>query len=154
MDIGLGRRRSGWSVGIAALAAMLTLLDFVVLRGDQVASVSVSLASETGRTLHIEQAGEEHLVQIATYQRRHGERRGRSVDYWIEDPEGYVVAEESEIMSHEVRFVRFVPDVAGSYQVGVTDESLLGSAHGTARVTVYMNDRRVVSPLLRRLLPF
>jgi hypothetical protein len=157
MEIDLGRtpsRARGWSLGVVALGVALALVDFVVLRGDRVDSATVPLGDDEAVPLLIEHAGQEHLVEITTRLRRGGETRGRSVDYWIEDPEGRVVAEESEIVTRKHRYVRFVPEAPGEYWISVEDESLFGTRRGSARVEVYVNDRRILGPRLGSILPF
>ena len=125
----------------------LALLDVVVLRGERVDQESISLSSDQPALLEIQRPGEEHLLEITTRQRRSGESRGRSVEYRLEDPEGRILAEESELVTRKKRFVRFTPDVAGEYRLYVRDPGLLGQRRGTARASVYVNDRRVLAHL-------
>lgn len=157
MDFDLGRmphKTRGWSLALVAAAAALALVDLVVLRGDRVASDSVSLASGPPAVLEIEHVGEPHLVEISTRLRRMGETKGRAIDYRLEAPDGRVIADESEIASRKRRFIRFVPEVAGGYELHVEDEGLFGGTRGRADVAVYLNDRRVLGPRLFSALPF
>jgi len=151
MDIQIGSssasKARGLGIGAIALAVALALLDFVVLRGDSVASDTARLSGESPAVIEVQRVGEEHLIEITTRRRRNGETRGRSVDYRLEGPDGRVLLEESEIVTRKERYATFEPTVAGEYRLFVSDEGLLGSGSGSARVRVLVNDRR----LLRRL---
>lgn len=148
------RPKQGWSVGLVALAVLLALVDVVMLRGDRVTSAVVRLDASDPVGLAIERAGEEHLVEIETFRRRHGDTEGRSVDWWIEAPDGRIVAEGAELVSRKRRYARFVPEVAGEYWISVEDEGRLGAVHDSARVTVYVNDRRILGTRIFSALPF
>ena len=153
MDIELGRsnsKRKALSLLAVGMAIALSLLDFVVLRGERVAVATVRLSQDDPAVIEIHRVGEEHLVEISTRRRRGGETKGRSVSYRLEDPEGRIIAEESELVTRKRRFVRFEPDVSGEYRLFVEDPGLLGGSDGSAHVSVYVNDRRI----LARFLPF
>jgi hypothetical protein len=157
MDFDLGRmpaRTRGWSLALVAAAASLALVDLVVLRGDRVDSASAPLSAGAPAVLEIERAGEEHVVEITTRVRRMGETKGRSIDYRLEAPDGRVIVDESEIASRKRRFIRFVPEVAGGYELHVQDEGLFGGTRADADVDVYVNDRRIFGPRLFSALPF
>ena len=153
MELELGRgKTSGKSLSLVgvAIAVAVALLDFVVLRGEHVDGATVRLSSDDPALIEIHRVGEEHLVEISTRRRRGGETRGRSVSYRLEDPEGRIIIEESELVTRKKRFVRFKPEVSGEYRLFVEDPGILGRSHDSARVSVYVNDRRI----LGRFLPF
>ena len=106
--------------------------------------------SEDKRGIEIDQVGEEHLVEISTRRRHKGETAGRSVSYRLENPDGRIIVKESELVTRKRRFLRFKPDLPGEYRLFVEDPGIFGGSHGNARVSVYVNDRR----LLGRFLPF
>jgi hypothetical protein len=153
MEIELSKSNSrGKSLSLIAVALAITmaLLDFVVLRGERVDGDTVRLSSDDSALIEINRVGEEHLVEISTRRRRGGDTEGRSVSYRLEDPDGRIVVEESEFVSRKRRFVRFKPDLAGEYRLFVEDPGLFGGSGDSARVSVYVNDRRI----LGRFLPF
>ena len=139
-------RAKGLGIVGIGLAIALALLDVVVLRGERVAGASAPLSGERPAVLEIVRTGEEHLIEITTRRRRHGETKGRSIDYRLEDPEGNVLVEESEVVTRKKRYVTIEPEVAGEYRLFVVDEGFFGPGSGSANVSVYVGDRR----LLRR----
>ena len=147
MEIQIGRggsKAKGLGLGAVALAVALALVDFVALRGTRVDHASVRLTGDEPAVLEIERAGEEHLIEITTRRRRHGETKGRSIDYRLESPDGRILFEESELVSRKDRYLSFEPEVAGEYRLYVEDRGLLGSSSGSAAVDVYVNDRRIL----------
>ena len=153
MEIELGRSNArGKSLSFIAvgIAIALAFLDFVVLRGERVDGTSVRLSPDDPALIEINRVGEEHLVEISTRRRRGGETKGRSVNYRLEDPEGRVIAKGSELVTRKRRYLRFEPDVSGEYRLFVDDPGLLGGSRGSAQISVYVNDRRI----LGRFLPF
>lgn len=153
MEIELGRDGTkGKAIGAVAvgIAIALALLDIVVLRGEHVDGATVQLSEDRPGLIEIHRVGEEHLVEISTRRRRGGETKGRSVHYRLEDPDGRVIAESSELVHHKTRYIRFEPVTTGEYRIYVDDSGLLGRSRGSASVSVYVNDRRI----LARFLPF
>ena len=153
MDIEIESGSSkGKSIGIATagIAVALALVDFVVLRGDHVGSDTIFLYSDEPAVIEIDRVGEAHLLEISTHRTEDGETKGRSVNYRLEDPQGRIIADESELINRKKRFVRFEPLSAGEYKIFVEDPKLLGTSSGSSRVSVYVNDRRI----LARFLPF
>jgi len=149
LDTGASRSRSKTiGFGVAAAGVALALLDLIVLRGEQVDSATVRLASDEPATIEIARVGEAHLVEISTRRIRRGETAGRSVEYRLEAPDGRVVFESSELVVRKRRFERFEPEQAGEYRLYVDDPGLLGGRSGSARVSVYVNDRRIRAHLL------
>jgi hypothetical protein len=139
-----------WGVVLGVVVAALALLDLVALRGERVASATVSLQEGSGPVrLAITRPGEKHLVEITTRTRVRGETVGQSISYRLVDPDGATVAEDSEILDHERRFFSFLPTQAGDYSLHAKETKLLGASRGSAHVTVLVNDRRVISRLLR-----
>ena len=138
-----GTRGGAASIGVVALAAALFLVDFVVLRGERVAHDSAVFGGEPAR-LEIQRLGERHLVEIATRRRHHGETRGRTIDWRLEDPSGIVVQQDSELTVHKERYFSFTPNVPGQYALHVQGGGLVfKSASGSADVDVFVNDRRI-----------
>jgi hypothetical protein len=139
-----------WGLALGIVIFGLVMVDFVVLKGERVASGSVSLrSSSTAAVLSISRPGETHLVEISTLRRVKGETRGQSISYRFEAPDGKIVAEDSELISHKKRFFEFVPTQTGEYRLHAEETTLLGSGHGTASVRVSVGDRRILSRLLR-----
>jgi hypothetical protein len=141
---GKGSKAKGLGLAAIALAIALALLDFVVLRGDRVDHASARLAGDEPAVLEIEQPGQKHLIEITTRRRRSGETKGRSIDYRLEDPDGSILLEDSELVSRKKRYLSFEPEVAGEYRLYVEDQALLGSSSGSASIDVYVNDRRIL----------
>jgi hypothetical protein len=151
MDIELGSGKSkGKGIGIVAagIAVALAMVDFVVLRGDHVDSETIYLYRNDPAMIEINRVGEEHLLEISTRRTEAGETKGRSVNYRLEDPQGRTVAEETELMNRKKRFVRFEPLLAGEYKIFVEDPKLLGTSRGSVRVSVYVNDHRILARFL------
>jgi hypothetical protein len=135
----------------AAIVALLVGIDFIVLRGDTVAHLSVPLDGNQAGEFVVTRAGEPHLISIRTTRHKTGsEQKGRSIFYRVTRSDDQVVAEEDEMVSRKTRYVRFTPDTAASYRIEIKDEQLLGTAFGNASVSVTVNDRRI----LPRLSPF
>jgi hypothetical protein len=149
MELGkFGNRSKGLSAGLALLGVALFLVDFVVLRGEQVAYDSAGFASGEPAVLSLDRIGEEHLVEVDTRRRVHRKQRGRAVKLRFEDPEGRLVYQSAEIVAHRERSFSFTPTVAGDYRLYVEGNSLLGgSSSGSARVDVYVNDHRIFGRL-------
>jgi hypothetical protein len=136
-------------IGIAIVVIGLLLVDFVVLRGEQVDYDSASLRGGEPMVLSISRVGEEHLVEIDTHRRMNGENKGQTVKIRFEDPDGKLVYEKSELTAHKDRYFRFTPEVAGEYRLYVEPKgNLFGPGSGRARAAVFVNDRRIVARLL------
>jgi hypothetical protein len=143
-----GNRNKGLSVGLALLGAALFLVDFVVLRGEHVATDSVSFYSNEPAVLQLDRVGEEHLVEVDTRKRVNRKQRGRAVKLRFEDPEGRLIYQSSELVAHKERSFSFTPTAAGEYRLYVEGNNLLGgSSSGSARVDVYVNDHRIFGRL-------
>jgi len=141
-------RTGGIALGCVLLA--LVLVDFIALKGEPVASTRVSLRKDSDpETLTISRAGEEHTVEISTRKRTGGENEGRKIRYRLVAPSGQIAAEDSELVSHKKRYFDFVPPENGDYQLFVEEKKLLGTGNGTAWVDVTVDDRRILSRLLR-----
>ena len=139
-----------WGIALGIAVFALVGVDFVVLKGENVASGRVSLRSDSAPVLlSISQAGKKHLVEISTRRNRKGETVGQSIAYRLVGPDGTTVAEDSEIISHKKRFFGFVPSHAGEYSLHAEETKLVGSGQGSARVNVTVGDRRMHSRLLR-----
>ena len=138
----------GIGLGFAVLA--LVGVDFIVLKGEPVTSGTVNLRAQSEPTvLSISRAGEHHLVEISTRKRVRGETKGQSISWRLVGPEGRLVAEDSEIVSHKKRFFDFFPTQPGDYELHVEETKLIGSSRGTGHVRVTVGDRRVLSRWLR-----
>lgn len=143
-----GRRVKGWTLALGAAVALLALVDLVVLQGERVATATVRLSARDPATIEISRVGEEHLVEISTRRRVQGESEGRAIRYRVESPSGAVVYEDSEFVTRKKRFFEFVPGEAGVYRFFIEENmNLLGSTTDTARIAVYVNDRRILARL-------
>lgn len=140
-------KRRGIALGLLVFA--LVAVDFVVLKGETVASGSVTLRSDSSpAVLSISRLGQEHLVEISTRRRVKGEYRGQSISYRLVAPDGTTVVEDSEFATHKKRFFEFVPIQAAEYSLYAEETTLVGSGRGTAWVKVTVGDHRTVSRLL------
>jgi hypothetical protein len=145
----LGSRTKMIGVGVAVVVVAVVLLDFLVLRGDQVDYDSASLRSQEAMILSISRVGQEHLVEIDTYRRVRGKNKGQAIKIRFEDPDGNLLYEKSELTSRKDRYFRFTPSVAGEYKLYVEPKSgLFGPGEGRARASVFVNDRRIFGRLL------
>ncbi len=139
---------TGVITGLIAFAVVG--LDFVVLKGETVASGSVGLRVDGDpMVFSISQPLEEHLVEISTRKRERGETRGRAISYRIVGPDGNTVLEDSEIVNRKKRFIEFVPLEAGEYTLHAEEVKLLGGERGRGYVDVTVNDRRILSRWMR-----
>ncbi|HEY5656452.1 MAG TPA: hypothetical protein VIY27_01550, partial [Myxococcota bacterium] len=78
-----------------------------------------------------------------------GEPQGKAVRYRIEAPDGTIVVEGSEFAAKKKRFIEFVPGEAGVYRLFIEENlNLLGYGSDTARIAVYVNDRRILARLI------
>jgi len=142
-------RLKGWGIALGIVFFSLAMVDFVALKGEHVASANVSLRADSSPgVIDVSRPGEEHLVQISTRKRSHGESKGRSIAWRLVAPDGTTVEEDSELVSHKKRFFEFLPVEEGAYELHVEETVLLGSGNGTASVAVYVNDRRILGPLI------
>jgi hypothetical protein len=138
-------RAKGISLGVAGLAVLLALVDFVLLRGEPVARDTARLNGASPAVFNVARLGEPHLLEIRTQRRVSGEDRGRKVSWRLVDPDGITIRDDEELLDHTERRFRFVPDQAGEYSVYVEDNGLLlRSETGSAFVTVRVNDRRIL----------
>lgn len=147
-DANRGSAVKTWTFALGVAVALLALVDFVALQGEQVAFVTARLSASVPETIEISRVGQEHLVEISTRRRTHGEEKGRAIRYRLEAPSGAVVYEDSEIVARKKRFFEFVPGEAGTYRFFIEENmDLLGSTTDSARIAVYINDRRVLARL-------
>ena len=138
-----GTKTKTIGVGLALLVGAVCLLDFVYLRGELVESGDVYFSHPDPIVLAIDRMGEPHLVEISTSTRRNNETRGLAVKVRLLDPNGIVVHSNAEVINRKSRNFRFTPTVAGDYQLEVEDNGMIVTGtRGSARVAVYVNDRR------------
>jgi len=138
-----------WGIVLGIAFFALAGLDFVVLKGDSVGGGSVDLRPDAAPlVLTITRPREDHLVEIRTRRRVRGEYEGQSIAFRLVDPDGRTLVEESEILSHKRRTFSFHPMKQGSYSLYAEENTLLGSSRGTGRVSVTVNDRRILSRLV------
>jgi hypothetical protein len=139
-----------WGIALGLVMFAIVSLDFVILKGDPVASGRLSLRADSEPLeLSITQPFKEHLVEISTRRTKSGETVGQSISYRLIDPDGVTVAEDSELVSHKKRFFDFVPRKAGDYRLYAEVATLIGSGRGTGYVNVTVGDRRILSRLMR-----
>ena len=131
-----------WVVATVAILALGVFpLDYILLRGEEVARASVALSEDETDTLTIEDVGVRHLLEIRT-RRRQGPD-GRRIAYRVVAPSGDVVIEEKELTTKKRRYVRFTPSEPGVYLFEADDRGLFEtSARASVRVTI--NDRRLI----------
>jgi hypothetical protein len=150
-EIEVPRKSRGKTIGMGITAAVVVLfvVDFFVLRGEQVDYDSVSLRDHAPMILSISRVGETHLVEIDTHHRMNGKNMGETVKIRFEDPSGKMVYEMSELTARKGRHFRFKPEVAGQYKLYVEPKTtLFGPGSGRAKAAVFVNDRRIVARLL------
>lgn len=147
-DIDPTLKARGIALGVVVVA--LALVDLVVLKGDPVASGTLSLRPDSEPfAVMVTQPAEEHLLEIRTRKRVRGESRGLSIAYRLVDPDGVTLLEESELVTRKKRYVSFQPTSAGEYTLHAEEARLIGSGgRGTAYVAVTVGDHRVISRLL------
>jgi hypothetical protein len=144
----LGARSKGLSVAVAVLGVALFLVDFVLLRGEQVAHAEVYFDHPEPARIAVDRVGERHLVEIWTRKRIHGETRGRKLAFRLEDPDGQIVHRGSEMAARKTRYFSFMPVASGEYALHIEDNGMLmKSTRGSARVDVYVNDHRLFGRL-------
>ena len=150
----LGARGKGLSVAVAVLGVAVFLVDFVLLRGEQVAHAEVYLDRPEPARIAVDRVGERHLVEISTRKRIRGETRGRKLAFRLEDPDGQIVHQDSELATRKMRYFSFIPLASGEYALHIEDNGLLvKSTSGSARVGVYVNDHRLFGRLFSAI-PF
>ena len=145
MEIDEGKLKT-WGIALGVLLVAIVGVDYVALKGERVASGSTSLRSDAQpAVLNIQRAGETHLVEITTRRTVRGEAVGQSIAYSLRSPEGFLVHEDAELVSHKKRFFEFTPAEPGAYVFEAREQTLLGSGRGTARVSVTVGDHRLLS---------
>ena len=144
-------RHQKWGIALGVLVVGLALIDLVALKGEFVAGGTVNLADRSEPlVLTIDRPYEEHTVEIYTRKGAGGtKKKGRSIAWKLVAPNGNVVAEDSELVSHKRRYFDFFPAEPGDYELHAHETKLLGSARGTGNVKVTVGDRRMVSRALR-----
>ena len=139
----------GWTLALGIAAVLLALVDLIALQGERVASATLRLRAGASAEIEISRVGVEHLVEISTRRKVQGESRGTAVRYRIESPDGTILYENSEFAARKRRFFEFVPGEAGIYRLFIEENmNLLGYGSDTARIAVFVNDRRVLGRLL------
>lgn len=143
--------KSKLATGIAiGLMLLVMVLEWTVLRGDQIAQMTIRLSAKEAGIIKVEQPGQTHLVEIDT--RRGRKSKGKRINMRLEDPDGAVIYESSELASRKERFFSFTPKVAGPYKLHLELGMLSGSSR-SASVRVFVNDRRVLARIMAAL-PF
>jgi hypothetical protein len=139
----LGSKGKITGIIVTVLVVGLLLLDFLVLRGDVVARGSVEMSDqEDFMVIPVAQQFEEHYVTIDPG----SSRRDYRLSYRLVDPEGDEVVSDSELLSSsKTRGFTFEPLLEGEYRLFVDNEQLIGHTTRSARVRVYVNDRRFIS---------
>ena len=131
MRLGRGAKIAGGVV--AALVIGVLLLEWTVLRGEQVARLTVGLGPSDSEKIVIDRVGEEHLFEVDTRRRRGGKNEGRPVKIRLVDPNGEVVYESGEWVARKERFFSFTPKVAGTYEISIRPDELLGGSSWGSR---------------------
>jgi len=138
---------------VVAVVALLLGVDFIALRGTRVGNATVHFDRSEPVRFQVARTGQPYLVEIESPRRVDGENVGFRLSYWVETPDGELIPGGSEIRTREKRSFRFVSEESGEHEVHVErDGLLLASSGGSARVTVYANNRQLL-PRLLDLLP-
>lgn len=148
MEIDAARLKT-WGMALGCVVALLALVDSVALRGELVDTTSVRLSSGTAPgTIAVREPGREHTVVVTTRVRRSGETVGQAIAWRLVGPEGELLDEATELASRKRRFFSFVPTAAGEHALHIEKRALSGGSRGSAQVSVFVDDHRVLGPLL------
>ena len=149
-----GARLKGSLLFVLILACGVLLLEFVVLQGDRVAHGVAYLNRDEPARIVIQQIGVVHLVEIRSSRATPEQSPEQALRYRLVDPDGGTVTEHVEIVAHKQRFFEFTPKLEGEYKLHIEDSAvLLGASRGLARVSVWVDDRRFLRPMLSAI-PF
>jgi len=137
-----GTRYKLVTIIIALVIGLLTMLEFVYLRGDLVARGTVRIASKNSfLSIMVDQPRKQYLVDVSTT----GKRK-RKLSFRLEDKTGRVIYRDTEYSSHKgSRTFTFRPEEQGIYKLYVNPGATVFGEWGYARVRVYVNDRRILT---------
>lgn len=131
---------------IVVIAAIVGVDEFV-LCGDVVVSTQLKSSSPATQTLAIDQIGEEHTVKLRTMG-----SDGAELGIKLTDPNGEVLFEIDEHVRHQSHYFTFTPKVAGDHILALErQDGLLGTGRVLCKIKVYVNDRRIFTPLFYSL---
>ena len=134
---------------IGIVVAALLLAEMLVLRGSTVATGTIDVRDQKARVvIPVRQAGQRYLVEVSP------NRKNVQLKFVVRDPRGNIEYEKSELSAGKgTRYISFTPRMAGDYSFGVDQSSLtFGGNPGYVRVKVLVNDRRILTPLLGKIL--
>ena len=144
----LGPRAKIFAIIGVVLLIGLFVLDFFVLKGERVASGSVKMGDkEDYMVIPVTEQFEDHYVTI-----RSGGSGSRKREYRLSirlvDPVGNELYSDSEILSsNKTRGFTFEPFEVGEHRLYVDHHGILSGTSRSAKVQVYINDRRFISKL-------
>lgn len=133
-----GKRRGSLATGVIfCIAAVVFLLEFLVLPGVCVFDHRLKSSREVYLEIPINQVGQRHTLEIYT-------RRKAKLDVTLAAPDGEVLVAIDELSHHKSHYADFTPKVAGKY---VLEGGLRWSGRSSSpRVQVLVNDRRFFGP--------
>ena len=129
-------------MGVAVIIGLLTVLEFVYLRGDLVTRGSINIANEdSSLAIMVDQPLKQYLVDVSLTG-----RKKRKLSFLLEDRTGKVIYKDAEYYSHKgSRTFTFKPKEKGIYKLYVNPGVTVFGERGYARVRVYVNDRRILT---------
>ncbi len=129
---------------IAALFIAYAIFETVFLGGDLVSSKRVVVTGPNNfLEFKVQEPDQEYLIRIYT-----GKKMKLSVR--LVDSGGKVYHEDTEYAGHKSRSITFTPPHPGLYRVYVGLGPLNFSTYAKASVSVYINDKRVLTKILDR----
>ena len=153
------RFRAGIYV-LMGLVVVGGVVEMFALKGDSILARSGLRFEDDQRiVIPIQRAGEKHTLEIYTRNYRAKDHKV-AIAWELHGPEDNFVAGNSEILPHKgSRVFDFYPAVAGTYELTVqrkySNQIRIGLAGVVDRtsfsVRVFVNDRRIIKPLLSRL---
>jgi len=135
-----------YAIVIIGLFVAYLVFEMIWLKGDIVAHKKVRLTSARNfLEFKAEEVSSPYLVQVST-------RKKQKLHIRLVDSAGEVLYEDTEYASHRgTRSFTFKPPSEGRYRVYVDFGPLSLSAHSTASIRIYVNDRRILTRILDRL---
>ena len=138
----IGKKFKIISIGVAVIVGLLTILEFVYLRGELVTRGSVNIANKNSSLLiTVDQPLKQYLVDVSLTG-----RKKRKLSFRLVDRTGHVIYKDAEYYSHKgSRTFTFNPKEKGIYKLYVNPGITVFGEWGYARVRVYVNDRRILT---------
>ncbi len=129
---------------LIALFVAYSIFEAIWLRGDLVASRTLTITGPNNFVqFRVKKPSQEYLIRIRT-------RKKRKLSVRLVDTKGTVYYKDNEYASHKTRSFAFKPPSSGTYRVYVESGPLSFTTYARASVSVYTNDRRVLTKILDR----